>query len=446
MSEDAARPDLAVIIPALNERENLELLLPALRETLEGLDARWEILVVDGGSTDGTAEVSRRRGARVVAQRERGYGGALLAGFRATTAPYIVQMDADLSHRPVFLEEFWKRRAQAELFIASRYVAGGQADMGMFRRALSRILNTIYRRVLALNIQDLSSGYRMYRRDALTGLTLSARDFDILEEILIRAYANGWQVREVPFHFMSRGSGRSHARLLKFGWAFTKTLLRMWQLRNSVASADYDDRAFDSRIPIQRYWQRARHRIILGVLRPAVPTAGRRVLDVGCGSSRIIQDLPEAVGLDVLLPKLRFLRARHAPLVQGSILSLPFRDATLDVVICSEVIEHIPDIPEVLGEMTRVLRPAGTLIVGTPDYGRRLWWLLEWAYGKILPGAYAREHITHFTRQSLEERLHRCGYTIEGCRYVGFCEMIFCARKSVSPATQPAHTQSRDVR
>jgi dolichol-phosphate mannosyltransferase len=442
MGEHAERPDLAVIIPALNERENLELLLPALRETLEGLDAGWEILVVDGGSTDGTAEVSRRRGARVVRQQERGYGGALLAGFAATTAPYIVHMDADLSHRPVFLEEFWKQRGQAEVFIASRYVAGGQADMGRFRRTLSRVLNTIYRRVLALNIQDLSSGYRMYRRDALSGLALSARDFDILEEILIRAYANGWQVREVPFHFMSRGSGRSHARLFKFGWAFTKTLLRMWQLRNSVASADYDDRAFDSRIPLQRYWQQARHRIILEFLRASAPAAGSRVLDVGCGSSRIIQDLPEAVGLDVLLPKLRFLRPRHGPLVQGSVFSLPFRDETFDTVICSEVIEHIPDVPEVLGEMTRVLRSVGTLIVGTPDYGRPLWWMLEWIYGKILPGAYAREHITHFTRAGLSRRLGAIGYTIQDVKYVGFCEMIFRARKPGASLTSADPTRS----
>jgi len=437
MGEPLGPLDLAVIIPALNERENLELLLPALRETLEGLGARWEIVVVDGGSTDGTPEVARRRGARVVAQQERGYGGALLAGFAASTAHYLVHMDADLSHRPVFLEQFWKERGQAEVFIASRYVPGGRADMGRFRRALSRVLNTVYRRVLALDIQDLSSGYRMYRRDALTGLTLSARDFDILEEILIRAYANGWQVREVPFHFMSRGSGRSHARLFKFGWAFAKTLLRMWQLRNSVASADYDDRAFDSRIPLQRYWQRARHRVILDFLRASTPAAGDRVLDVGCGSSRIIQDLPEAIGLDLLLPKLRFLRARHGRLLQGSIFALPFRDESFGALICSEVIEHIPDTPGVMGEMTRVLRQGGTLIVGTPDYARPLWWIIEWIYGKLLPGAYAQEHITHYTRDSLAARLGHHGYTIESVRYVGFCEMILRARRAIPEAPGP---------
>lgn len=417
-------PDLAVVIPALNERENLEILLPALREVLASLGLTAEIVVVDGGSHDGTREAAERWSVRVVLQQERGYGRALLAGFATTTAPYIVTMDADLSHRPVFLEDFWKKRDEAEVLIASRYVAGGRADMGWFRRLLSYILNRTYSRVLSLTLRDLSSGFRMYHREVLTGLKLQARDFDVLEEILIRVHAEGWRIKEVPFHYMVRASGSSHARLLKFGWAFLKTLVRMWQLRNSVAAADYDYRAFDSPIWLQRHWQRARHRIILGFL-------GHRssVLDVGCGSSRIILDLPDAVGMDILQNKLRWLRPRHRLLVRGSCDRLPFRDGSFAAVINSEVIEHVPDAPEILTEMRRILQPEGILILGTPDYSRWLWWVLEWIYGKVLPGAYAHEHITHFTREELAWLLQGMGFEILDCRYVGFCEMIFKARK-----------------
>jgi SAM-dependent methyltransferase len=299
--------------------------------------------------------------------------------------------------------------------------------MGAFRRVLSHILNRTYGRVLSLPLCDLSSGFRMYRRSALGGLTVHARDFDALEEILIRVHAEGWQVLEVPFHYMARGSGRSHARLFKFGWAFLKTLARMWRLRNSVAAADYDWRAFDSPIWLQRYWQRARHRTVLGFL------DGRDgILDIGCGSSRIIVDLPDAVGLDILQNKLRWLRARHRPLVRGSCDRLPFRDDSFATVINSEVIEHVPDAPELWTEMWRVLRPGGILILGTPDYGRRLWWILEWIYGKVLPDAYAHEHITHFTQEQLAGRLRAGGYEIVECRYVGRCEMIFKARKPLA--------------
>jgi dolichol-phosphate mannosyltransferase len=416
--------DIAVVIPAWNERANLELLLPALRGQLESLDLRSEIVVVDAGSRDGTGDTAGRWGARVVVQGKPGYGGALTEGLAATTAPYVVTMDADLSHRPVFIEEFWKRRHEADLLIASRYVPGGRAEMGLFRKFLSHALNRTYRRVLSLPVRDLSSGFRMYRRDLLGRLAVQARDFDVLEEMLIRIHADGRRILEVPFHYMARGAGRSHARLVKFGWALLKTLLRMWRLRNSVESADYDYRAYDSPIWLQRYWQRTRHRIVLEFV------AGRKdVLDVGCGSSRIILDLPEAVGFDIQHHKLRWLSPRHRRLVRGTCFVLPFRSGSMDAVINSQVIEHVPDDPAILSETKRVLRPGGILVLGTPDYGRWLWWVLEWIYGRVLPGAYAHEHITHFTRASLLEKLRAAGFEILAHRYVGFCELIVQARK-----------------
>src|SRR5205814_8482506 len=222
------------------------------------------------------------------------------------------------------------------VLVASRYVAGGRADMGWFRRLLSQILNRAYRRTLSLPLRDLSSGFRMYRRDVVTGLTLEARDFDVLEEILIRVHAEGWRIIEVPFAYMARGSGRSHARLVKFGWAFLKTLVRMWRLRNSVVAADYDYRAFDSPIWLQRYWQRTRHRIVLGYL------DGRAgVVDVGCGASRILLDLADAVGIDILQCKLRSLRPRHRRMLRPSRARLARRPSTLSNPLMLDVHQHV---------------------------------------------------------------------------------------------------------
>jgi dolichol-phosphate mannosyltransferase len=229
-------PDISVVIPAWNERENLAILLPSLQRELQQLGLNAEIIISDGGSIDGSQEFAREAGAQVVSQTERGYGGALLAGFAAAHAPYVVTMDADLSHPPVFLQDFWQQRGTAEMLIASRYVEGGKADMGPFRRVLSRILNSTYSRVLDLPLADLSSGYRMYHRDVLAKLELEARDFDVLEEILVRVHLLGGRIKEVPFHYQARNSGKSHAKLLRFGWAFSKTLVRMRRLRSSKRS------------------------------------------------------------------------------------------------------------------------------------------------------------------------------------------------------------------
>jgi len=191
----SSQNEIAVVIPAWNERDNLELLLPALKGQLESLGLRHEIVVMDAGSHDGTRETAERWGARVVRQQKPGYGGALMEGLASTTAPFVVTMDADLSHRPVFIEEFWKRRHEADLLIASRYVPGGSADMSLLRRFLSHVLNRTYRRVLSLPVRDLSSGFRMYRRDLLKGMAVRARDFDVLEEILIRVHADAPRAR-----------------------------------------------------------------------------------------------------------------------------------------------------------------------------------------------------------------------------------------------------------
>ena len=98
----------------------------------------------------------------------------------------------------------------------------------------------------------------------------------------------------------------------------------------------------------------------------------RRVLDVGCGSSRIVGSTP-MVGLDIVLAKLRYARRYGNPLVHGSIFELPFKDCAFDCVICSEVIEHVPADERVFSELERVLEPGGRLILGTPDYVRRRW-------------------------------------------------------------------------
>jgi SAM-dependent methyltransferase len=198
----------------------------------------------------------------------------------------------------------------------------------------------------------------------------------------------------------------------------------MWQLRNGVFSADYDERAYNSLIPLQRYWQRTRHRIIMSFVEK-----DGAILDIGCGSSRIIQELPGAVGLDILLKKLRYLRGRGIRLAKADICDLPFKSGSFSLVICSQVIEHVPPAPEIYAEISRVLQDGGTLVIGTPDYGRTSWLVLEYFYHKILPGAYAEQHITHYTSESLEKTLRDSGFEILESRYVGGSELIIKAKK-----------------
>ncbi|HDQ72906.1 MAG TPA: glycosyltransferase [Chloroflexi bacterium] len=417
---------LSIIIPALNERDNLTRLIPLLIKVMPSDVESYEIIVVDGRSHDGTSQVAEDLGAIVVTQHLPGYGGALKSGFEQAQGEYILTMDADLSHPPAFLSTIWQARDEAEVVIASRYVPGGAADMPWFRYILSRLLNFTFTQGLSLPIQDVSSGFRLYRASVLHHFPIQSAHFDVLEEILIQAHAHGWRIVEVPFRYEARYSGKSHVSLLKFGWAYLKTFLRMWRLRNSIDSADYDYRAYDSLIPLQRYWQRTRHKIILNFARD---TESGSLLDVGCGSSRILLDLPNAIGVDIKAGKIRYIHRHGANGLVGSAFALPFPNACFDCLISSQVIEHLPADPLLFEEMARLIKPGGRLILGTPDYGGWIWPLLEFLYGRLAPGGYADEHITRYTQRSLEETLESYGFECEGVAWVARAEMIMSCRK-----------------
>jgi dolichol-phosphate mannosyltransferase len=417
---------ISVVIPALNEGSNLKHLIPRLQQVVPSLAPEgYEIIIVDGGSTDDTVEVVKSFGARVVFQDEPGYGGALKAGFRSARGEYVLTLDADLSHDPDFVERMWEAGHEAEVVVASRYVPQGSAQMPLLRKVLSRILNVFFTKGLSLPLQDISSGFRLYRASAIKGLSLESLDFDVLEEILIRCYAEGYGIKEIPFQYLPRKEGYSHISLLRFGVAYLRTFHRMWALRNSILCADYDDRAFDSRIPPQRYWQRRRHRIVTGFV-----SGGGRCLDVGCGSSRILAGLGNVVGADTSLGKLRWARKYGKPLVNASIFDLPFADAAFDCVVSSEVIEHIRADPRPFLEMRRVLKEDGLLILGTPDYGRLSWRLIEALYQRLIPGGYADQHITRYTREGLVQSMEELGFLLTDVEYVLHSEMILLFRRA----------------
>jgi len=243
---------------------------------------------------------------------------------------------------------------------------------------------------------------------------------------VVRAYTEGWRVREIPFRYEPRVHGSSNARIIPFGLAYARTFRTLWSLRNSVASADYEDRAFDSVVPLQRLWQRRRHRHVTGLLDGAP-----RTLDVGCGSSRILAALPrDSVGLDVLIRKLRHARRFDRRLVQASALRLPFRDGAFERVLCSNLLELVPRDGKALDELVRVLAPGGRLILATPDYGRWLWILAGALYERLVPGAGATRHLARYTRRELVAELAGRGCALETARSILGAEVILAFRKS----------------
>ena len=415
--------DLSIIIPALNEGPNLALLLPQLCTELKSLRLNPEILIVTRETDPQTEEAAKAADASVLIQHERGYGGALMTAFRVARGAYLLTMDADLSHRPQFIRDLWRLRESAEVLVASRYVKGGSARMPPSRYVLSRVINLFFGLGLSLPILDLSSGFRLYKASAVRQEEFVARDFNVLQEILIRAYSQGWRILEVPFEYAPRHHGSSNARIFRFGLAYLRTFGALWKLRNCIEAADYDDRAYDSRIPLQRYWQRSRFRHVTELIRGEGP-----VLDVGCGSSRIIGALPPgSVAVDVSLPKLRYARRFGRALVKGSGVALPFRDGSFRCVLCSRVIEDMPKESPILDELQRVLASGGRLVLATGDCAKLEWLVTERLYSSVVPGAH--KHISHYSRSELVERFVVRSFKLEAVRYILGSEIILAFRK-----------------
>ena len=153
-------------------------------------------------------------------------------------------------------------------------------------------------------------------------------------------------------------------------------------------------------------------------------------MDIGCGSSRILSSLPNPVGIDTMLNKLLYARKHGKQLVNATILDLPFKDGSFDCVVCSKVIEYLEDDLKAFEEITRVLKPGGMFIIGTPDYNSSNWIALEKLYRFIFPRQYAAGYRTHYTREKLAKRMISLGYEILNVKYILGSEMIFQLRKT----------------
>jgi dolichol-phosphate mannosyltransferase len=208
-----------LVLPTYNEAENIE---PIVAAVLAKLPAAARVLIVDDASPDGTGELADHLAERheqlAVLHRERkeGLGPAYVAGFRralAEGAQLVVEMDSDFSHDPVYLPRLLEAARRADLVLGSRYVpGGGVGDWGPLRRAISRGGSAYARFVLGVEVNDLTGGFKCFRREVLEAIDLDSihtRGYAFQVEMTYRALQHGFRVVEVPIVFHDRRVGSS---------------------------------------------------------------------------------------------------------------------------------------------------------------------------------------------------------------------------------------------
>ncbi len=222
------------LAPAYNE----EAVIRGFVETVvRHLPTGGELLIVDDGSTDATAEILEALDTvselRVVTQEaNQGIGAAIKTGFSEAHGEVIVTMDADLSHSMEIVSLMIAGCETADVVYASRYVpGGGMMGIPLWRKAISRIANLLLRLVFMSPVRDLTTGYRAYRTEAVRDLDLTSSGFEVQLEITIRLLAAGRTIREIPLKLTNRQAGESKMRYLRLIPRYGAVAIRMLGVR-----------------------------------------------------------------------------------------------------------------------------------------------------------------------------------------------------------------------
>ena len=230
--------DLSIVLPAYEEADNLEILLPLMNRMREGLGISSEVLIVDASpARDATPEICRRNNVTCLPRTGGSqYGDAVRTGIAAARGSRILLMDADGSHSPLFIPQMWVRRQDADLIIASRYVRGGHTENPLILILMSYAVNIVFRMVLRLKCADISTSFKLYKSEQLKPLTLECSHFDIVEEILVKLSFTYKQLRilEIPFTFEKRQAGKTKRKLVAFAFGYLHTLLRLYAMKQAT--------------------------------------------------------------------------------------------------------------------------------------------------------------------------------------------------------------------
>jgi glycosyltransferase involved in cell wall biosynthesis len=220
--------DLSVVLPCLDEAETLATCITKAQQAMKQLAVDGEVIVADNGSADGSQEIARRLGARVIDVPVKGYGSALLSGIAAARSEFVVMADADDSYDLSDLEPFVDAlRGGAELVMGNRFLGGIEpgAMPTLNRYVGNPILTRLGRLLFRSPSGDFHCGMRAFRRSSILSLGLRTEGMEFASEMVVRATLAKLRIVEVPVTLSSDGRTRApHLRPWRDGWRHLRFL------------------------------------------------------------------------------------------------------------------------------------------------------------------------------------------------------------------------------
>ena len=222
-------PRVSVVFPCLDEARTLPACIAEAQAGIEALGVEGEIVVCDNGSTDGSPEIARRAGARVVHETRRGYGAALWRAVREAEGDIVIMGDADQSYRFDRLAPFVRGIDDGADFVMGTRLRGSidEGAMPKLHRYLGTpVLTILVNLFFRTRISDVNCGQRALSRDAIERLDLRAAGMELASEMVIKAALAGLRIDEIPIHFRKDGRDRPpHLRSWSDGWRHLRFIL-----------------------------------------------------------------------------------------------------------------------------------------------------------------------------------------------------------------------------
>ena len=414
MTSFVKSPSLSILVPLYNEEE---FIAPLLEKVLsvrlpEGMEK--EIIVVDDGSNDGSAEVVEGFVARYPSVvrlirhgRNRGKGAALRAALEQASGEFSIVQDADLEYDPNEYGKLLKPllEGKADVVYGSRFLVAGERRVLYFWHALANWLLTSFCNMVAdLNLTDMETCYKACRTSLLQSIPIRSNRFGIEPELTIKLAQREVRIYETPISY----HGRTYEEGKKIGFLDAITAFAVI-LRYGLFRDIYKDAGPETLETLSE----ARHfnRWMADTIRPY---AGQRVLEIGAGIGNLTRHLARRraryIATDVDAEHLARLRTglQHRPNLEirrcdlGDSRDFEALESAVDSVICLNVLEHISDDLAGLRNIHAALEPGGRAIVLVP-HGQEIFGTLDEVLG----------HYRRYTHQELRSKMEQAGFRVD---------------------------------